>query len=372
MQKDDHISSLNVAMCDRRSILSSALGASFLLHGSALAGPTGTDSARGATGRVDVHSHFLPGFYRDALADVGLERPDGIAALPAWSAAGMIAAMDALEIERAYLSISSPGIHFGDDVSARKLARRVNEEAARLKTKYPGRIEFFASTPLPDRDGAVAEITYALDELGASGIVFESNFGGMYLGNSELEPIYAEINRRNGALFIHPTSPRASCACGHDGHGSGGLRYPAPMLEFIFDTTRTISDMVITGVLDRHPAMKVIVPHAGAALSILAGRIDLVGPMLSKPDAPVPPSIRSAMSRLYFDLAGSPVPEQLAALLSVATSDHLLYGSDWPFTPTTTCITLARALDNTPLLRGGLHAKIMRANAKRLFDSNTD
>ncbi len=73
--------------------------------------------------RIDVHFHYLPDFYREALVAAGHTRPDGIAGIPAWSEQEMLATMDRLSIERAYLSISSPGVHFGDDAAARDLAR---------------------------------------------------------------------------------------------------------------------------------------------------------------------------------------------------------------------------------------------------------
>jgi 6-methylsalicylate decarboxylase len=317
--------------------------------------------------RIDVHFHYLPSFYRDTLIAEGFSHADGIASLPDWSEAQMLETMDRLDIEHAYLSISSPGVHFGDDATARALARRVNEEGARLKAAHPGRISFFASTPLPDVEAAVAELAYAIDELGASGVVFETNFHGMYLGDERLEPIYDEIDRRGSVLFLHPTTPGTACGCGQHAAPAGTFGYPLPMMEFIFDTTRSFTNMVLSGVLDRHPEMRVIVPHAGAALPILAGRIDRIGPMLTEPGAAQPPSMREALRRTHFDVAGTPVPELLGALLSVADPRRILYGSDWPYTPTPVCEDLAAALDGTPLLDGPLHADVMRGNAERLF-----
>ena len=316
--------------------------------------------------RIDAHFHYLPPFYREALVAVGQSHPDGIAVLPEWSEADMLATMDRLGIERAYLSISSPGVHFGDDAAARALARRVNDEGTRLKAAHPGRIEFFAFTPLPDVEGAVEEVAHALDHLGAAGVAFETNFHGGYLGDERLAPLYAELDRRRAVLFLHPTTPGKSCGCGTV-TTAPTLGYPAPMIEFIFDTTRTVTNMVLSGVLDRYPNVRVIVPHAGAALPILAERIDLVGPMLTAADAPKPPVMREALRQLHFDLAGAPVPELLGALLSVADPDRIHYGSDWPFTPPHVCETLAAALDETPLLDGDLRARVMRGNAERLF-----
>jgi predicted TIM-barrel fold metal-dependent hydrolase len=145
------------------------------------------------------------------------------------------------------------------------------------------------------------------------------------------------------------------------------LGYPRPMLEFMFETTRTVTNMVLSGVFERYPDINVIVPDAGATLPVLAGRIELLLPMLSAPGAVQPPSLRSALRRLHFDLAGAPVPELLGALLQVADHDKIHYGSDCPFTPTLVCEKSLSSLTETPLLHGRLQKSIMRDNALRLF-----
>jgi 6-methylsalicylate decarboxylase len=141
--------------------------------------------------------------------------------------------------------------------------------------------------------------------------------------------------------------------------------YPRPMLEFMFDTTRSVSDMVLAGVLERFPDLRVIVPHAGAALPVLVERIELLLPMLSEQG--VVPSIRDAMRKLHFDLAGAPVPRLLDALLQVADPDRIHCGSDYPFTPADVCAQLLRQIEATPLLNETTRNRFMRENARALF-----
>jgi predicted TIM-barrel fold metal-dependent hydrolase len=313
------------------------------------------------TARIDVHAHFVPDFYRDALLAAGQRHPDGIAAIPAWDEQAALHAMDELDVATAALSISSPGVHFGNDVAAAELARRCNDEAARLAAARPGRFGFFASLPLPDVPAALTELDRAMGELGALGVVLETNHHGQYLGDAALDELYAELARRGGVVFVHPTSP----SCGAE----LALGYPSPMLEFIFETTRSITNLVISGVLERNPGLKVIVPHAGAVLPVLANRIDLLLPILREPGAPPPPSMRDALRTLYFDLAGAPVPEQLSAMLSVADPTHIMYGSDWPFTPLAACKALAERIDTTPLLTEPLRTAVLSDNAARMFPS---
>ncbi len=308
--------------------------------------------------RIDIHVHFVPDFYRDALVAAGLDKPDGIARLPSWNEASALQTMDELGVRTAMLSISSPGVHFGDAVAARDLSRRVNEEAARLVRAHPGRFGFFASTPLPDVKAAIDEVQYALDVLGADGVALETNHHGVYLGDERLEPLYAEIGRRSAVVFIHPTSPH--CSCGSD------LGYPRPMLEFMFETTRSVTNLILSGATGRYPGMRVVVPHAGAALPVMLGRIELLLPILSQPGRSMP-DVRAEFKRLHFDLAGAPVPELLGALLQVADPTRIHYGSDWPFTPTPACVQLAGTLDATELLADKLRDAVMSGNSERLF-----
>ena len=289
--------------------------------------------------------------------------------IPDWNEADALRAMDRLGIEKAYLSISSPGVHLGDDADARALATRVNDEGARLKRAYPGRFGLFASTSLPDVPGALAEINRAYDELDADGLVFETNFAGVYLGDEALAPIYDALDRRRAVLFLHPTS--SPCGCWTPpGTGVGrdiDLGYPRPMLEFIFDTTRSVAQMLLSGTLARHPHIRLVVPHAGGALPILAERITMFLSMGLKANPAAPKDIRAALQNLHYDLAGAPVPTLLRALLDVADPAKLHYGSDWPFTPLEAVADLARKLDETPLLSGALREAVMRGNAAALF-----
>lgn len=308
--------------------------------------------------RIDVHTHFVPEVYRQALQNAGINRPDGIKATPEWSEEAALATMERLEVETAMLSISTPGVHFGDDHAAAELARAVNEEAAAIRSRHPGRFGSFASLPLPDVGASLVELRHAMDELGAQGVVIQTNSAGMYLGDPILEPLYAELASRHAVLFIHPTTA-------HLGEHLG-LGYPRPMLEFIFDTTRSVTNMVLAGVLERHPDLQVIVPHAGAALAVLANRVELLLPLLTPPGGEAAPSLRAALRRLHFDLAGAPVPELLAALLSVADESKIHYGSDFPFTPADSCVALGEQLDATPLL-DAIRTAVDSGNAEQLL-----
>jgi len=217
----------------------------------------------------------------------------------------------------------------------------------------------FASLPLPDIDGALAEIDYAFDTLGADGIILETNFHGIYLGDPRLEPVFTELDRRAAVVFVHPTSP----VCWQQ----SALGRPRPMIEFIFDAARAITDLLFTGTLNRHPRVQVIVPHCGGALPVLADRIEGFMPSTRHTDDGSPDAI-TQLRRLYYDTAGTPFPRQVPALLNLVDTKQLLYGSDYPWTPAAIAEQHAAAFAHMPA--PGDHAiwqAITTPNAQRLL-----
>lgn len=278
-----------------------------------------------AEGLIDVHAHFLPPVYIKALADAGLTSLDGGFPIPSWSAEAHLAAMDRYGISTSILSVSTPCVHFLHGREAQRLARAVNEAAAELKGSN-ARFGALASLPLPDTEASVTELAYALDKLGLDGVIMETNAHGQYLGSEHFAPIYAALNERNAVMMIHPTSP----AC----YEQVALGRPAPMIEFQFDTTRAVTDLIFSGTLARYPNIRVIVPHGGAALSVLAPRLALFADLpLISPRPAGAADLLAQLRRLHYDLAASAHPGMLAALREVVPMQQLLFGSDWPFTP---------------------------------------
>jgi 6-methylsalicylate decarboxylase len=311
-----------------------------------------------ASGAIDVHAHFVPEAYREALLQHGHGQPDGFPQIPGWSVQEHVAAMDRLDIATSVLSISSPGVHLGTEVaSTRDLARAVNEEGRRVVVENPGRFGLFASLPLPDVDAAVAEIAHCCKHFDVAGFTLLTNIGGTYLGDASFEPVFRELDRRGAPLFIHPTSP----ACWEQ----TSLGRPRPMVEFFFDTTRAVVDLLLSGTVARHPGIEFVIPHAGATLAMVADRVDVFAQLLQiDPEVDV---LRD-LGRLHFDLAGFPLPRQLDALLTITTVAHLHYGSDYPFTPEFAVATLRERLDAAGDPPGSLLGAL-RSNSELLFPS---
>lgn len=305
--------------------------------------------------KIDVHAHYLPHSYRAALLAAGHVQPDGFPLVPAWSVREHVDAMDRLGIATSLLSISSPGVYFGNATAARDLAREMNEIGRRAVVDHPGRFGLFASLPLPDVDAAMAEIAYCCDHLEVDGFALLTNVGGTYLGDPSWESVFRELNRRKGRVFIHPTSP----ACWE--HTSLGR--PRPMLEFFFDTTRTVVDLVLNGTVARHTDIEFIIPHAGATLAMIVDRVNAFSRLLEV-DTSV--DVLRDIGRLHYDLAGFPVPRQLDALLTITTLEHLHYGSDYPFTPELAVLMAAERLEAAGEAPGSL-TESLRINTERLF-----
>ncbi|KOG70101.1 amidohydrolase family protein [Streptomyces flaveolus] len=307
---------------------------------------------------VDVHAHFVTPAYVEAAQAAGHRQPDGMRGYPAWSVAEHLELMDSAGIRTSVLSISSPGTHFGDDRAARALTREVNEFAADVLRAHPGRFGHFASLPLPDVDGALTEAAHALDVLGSHGVALETNAAGIYPGDTRLEPLWQELDSRAAVVFVHPTSPPC--------HEHVSLDRPRPMLEFLFDSARTVSDLVFSGVLRRHPRIRWIFTHGGGALPLLTDRMELFRTVFGVGSADGPP-VQEQLRALWFDMAGTPFPHQVPALTRTFGHDRLLYGSDYCWTPAAGTLAQVASVDAAPQPEAGTWRELTTRNAARLL-----
>lgn len=260
------------------------------------------------TGRIDTHHHMVPPAYASWLHDQG-QKAGGLP-IPDWSVDGSLAVMDATGIESAILSVSTPGVHLGDDGEARTMARRVNETAAEAVKDHPDRFGFFATLTLPDVDGALAELAYAFDELHADGVVLLANVRGTYLGDPAIDPVFEELDRRHAVVFVHPSVlPGIQPVPG----------VPPFVADFLLDTTRAAIHLCASGTLARSPNIEVILSHAGGFVPYAASR--LAGAAGGY----------DGLKRFWFDTALSGSPTALPSLLAFAEPGHVLFGSDWPY-----------------------------------------
>ena len=297
--------------------------------------------------RIDVHAHYFGGSVGAGFTAA----TGGAAALPPWSVDEALSFMDRHEIDLQILSVPMPmsaltSAHRADA----GLARAVNEELAEIVNAHPGRFGAFGYLPLPDFDAALAEIDYCLDSLRLDGIGLLSNVDGVYFGAPELDPIFDELERRAVAVFVHPADP--------PGVRELALGRRPSVVEWVFETARTITNFVYTGGLARHDELRLILSHGGGALPAIAWRVANSMFQRGPGDAALEPAaIFDQLRRLYYDTALAASPSSLLPLLEVTSPDHILFGTDRP--PVTD--ELARANLEYLLAADGLSAEEVRA-----------
>jgi predicted TIM-barrel fold metal-dependent hydrolase len=242
---------------------------------------------------VDLHHHILPDFFWRATNEG--DRPVGGIAPPPWSRVGMLSFLDDAGIDVAVTSISIPGVHTGDDAAARALARRCNELAAEMVRDRPDRFGGFACLPLPDVDGALAELAHAFDVLRLDGVLLFSNARGTYLGDRRFTSLFDELQRRAAVVFVHPNpSPDPS---------AHALGLPDSLIDYTADTTRAIAELHYSNTFARTPDVKYVFSHAGGTVPYQAGRFGIVDEMRVIPGAEDRATAAETFRRLYWDTA---------------------------------------------------------------------
>ena len=274
---------------------------------------------------IDIHHHILPPVYLAEARDRLLAQQQGY--LPArilnWSPQNALAEMDQNGVATSIVSISTPGIWFGDAQSARTLARKCNEYAAQLVRDYPSRFGFFASVPLPDAEGSLQEVAYALDVLKADGIVLLTSYGDKWPGDHAYSTVFDELNRRKAIVYFHPAAPNC-------------CRNLIPNVPPVFtevpqDTTRAITSLLFSGSFARLRDTRFIFAHAGGTIPMLAGRLASYSAEMKDLVDKMPNGIEFELKRLYYDIASSANPAAMVALMKLVPTSQILFGGDYPF-----------------------------------------
>lgn len=309
---------------------------------------------------VDVHSHILPKCYIEAMEREGIDpiRIEGFPT-PQWSPEAHCEFVEQAGIDYSVLTLSTPHLHFGDDGKACALARSINEETADFCAQHPERFGFCAALPTPCVEGSIAEAQYALDELGALGVKLPSNSNGVYLGDERFDDLFAYLDERQAVVIIHPSAPEVVPQ-------NVFTSVPKPLFEYIADTTRAVLNLIATGTIEKYPHVKIVVPHAGSFLPLLAQRLVGISRILIPKGIMQPCDVAKSLDMLYFDIAGDVLPVWLDALKKVANPEHVMYGGDFPYTPAPQIIAKNKDLAACDSL-DGWYEEVMHLNAEKLF-----
>jgi predicted TIM-barrel fold metal-dependent hydrolase len=300
----------------RREFLAglAAIGAEVLLSRNVSA----TQTATAAPHRIDVHNHLTPTSY---AAELG---PKHLLSAPVlnWTPAKDLEDMDAAGVATAITSLAPPGVWNGDDAIARSLARKCNDEAARLVADHKGRFGMFVNLPMPDVEGSLREIEYGLDTLKADGVAMYTSYGDKWLGDRAFDPVFDELNRRGAVVYTHPKS--ANCC------KNVLANIPDSEIEYGTDTTRAITQLVFGGTTRRCPNVRMIFSHAGGSMPFLVERFV----NLAKSPAfasHLPQGFLAEATKLYYDTAQTSNAAAMSALLKVVPVSQILFGTDFPF-----------------------------------------
>lgn len=306
----------------RRGFLTQLLaaGTALALPGCAVTSKTAALPAQAGRALVDVHHHvWAPAFLKELEARKLAEPP-----ARNWSLNKTLDDMAQAGVTYTLTSPTTPAAGFGDAATMRSMARVSNEYGAQLARDYPKQFGFFATLPMLDVDGALAEIAYSVDVLKANGIAMLTSYDGKWLGDKAFAPIMDEINRRKLVVYTHPSNTKC-CVNLQEG-------VPGSTIEFATDTTRTITSLLFSGTATRCPDIKFIFSHAGGTMPFLVERLVML-PRLNANFGKILPSdqVVPTLKRFYYDTAQASHPGALLSLLNLVDVSQVVFGTDFPY-----------------------------------------
>jgi 6-methylsalicylate decarboxylase len=338
------------ACCSRRAFLGglAALGAGALL-------PRRQAQAQAAAAtpfRIDTHHHLAsPGFVAEITG-----RRTGQMPLMRWSVQKSLEDMDQGGVATSILSISEPGVFFGNYDAARALARECNDFGAKVIADHPGRFGMFAIMPMPDVDGTLKEIAYALDTLKADGVCMMTDVQGKFLGDPAFAPIMEELNRRKAVVYTHPF--RNDCCRNLVPDVS------EPIIELGTDTARTIASILFSGTAAKFPDIQWIFSHAGGTAPGLMQRFNAWFASRKDLQPRLPEGPAHYMQRFCYDTASATTIYPLAALVKLVSTTQILFGTDHPFS---TSKAVAAGLRSVGIFSDADLQAVERGNAARIM-----
>jgi predicted TIM-barrel fold metal-dependent hydrolase len=257
-------------------------------------------------------------------------------------------------IATSIVSLVQPRVWIGGIENSRRLARDCNEYGAKMVSDHRGRFGLFAAIPLPDVQGSLREIEYAMDTLKADGIGLMTSFDDKYLGDKTFEPVYEELNRRRAIVYVHPTQPK--CCTGL----VPGVTVST--IEYATDSTRTIASVMFSGTAAKFPDIRWIFSHGGGTVPFLVGRFERLA--VERKDPYLKNGAAPQLRQFYYEIAQANHPGAFDALLELIPLSNVLFGTDYPLRPASEAV---EGLTNYRKLTDTQRRIIDRENAERLI-----
>ncbi len=280
-------------------------------------------------------------------------------------------AMDPFGDYRQVIALPNPPLEdFTDPETGGELARAANDALAELVGLHPDRFAgFIAALAMHDPDGAVAEATRACKELGAKGVQMFTNVAGRPLDEPAFAPVFDAMAGLDRPIWLHPARTPET----RDFLSEEISRFEAWIsLGWPYETSLTMLRLSLTGVLERHPNLRIITHHLGGIVPYHEARLAAAFRNLGKrsDDEDYAP-YKEALSRdlidylkmFYGDTAMHGAVDPLRLGLSFFGADHVVFASDAPYGPVDKCIAAIDALDLSQEDR----EKILSGNATRLL-----
>jgi predicted TIM-barrel fold metal-dependent hydrolase len=264
-----------------------------------------------------------------------------------------VAAMDAAGIGITALSINDPGPEwFGDDGPA--VARMANDFVAGVVRAHPKRFFGLCVLPLQDMKAALAELDRCVQQLGMKGILLYTNLVGKFPDEPEFRPLFARAVELDVPVLLHPAKPvTIEQVKGYE---------MTSTLGNMFDNTIALTRLLMSGILDELPQLKLVCPHLGGTLPYIIGRLDHQVTVLKRGPRNLTRAPSEYLKQIWLDIV-SPLPLAMKFGYDFMGAERLLYASDHPWVEPRLISDALRSLR----LSSDDEEKIFAGNARKLF-----
>lgn len=270
---------------------------------------------------------------------------------------GILAAQDEAGVDRVLLCPWVPLLYYEADADeGLRRARIQNEALAGLVRDHPGRVAALGAAPLQDPELAAAELEALMGAGVLRGVEVAASVRGVFLGDDRFEPFWDAAEATGALVFIHPTTRGFDSPAFQDYYLWNTVANP-------LETATTAAHMVVAGVMERHPRLRVLLAHGGGALPAVRGRMRHAHGFQPQARSRLRESPDDSIRRFYFDTLTHD-DALLRALIDYVGPDHVLLGSDYPFDMgDPQQVETVQALGLAP----EVEAAILAGNAERLL-----